>query len=214
MKNKSDKNFFVEIWQNQRTRSAIFLLFWVIFIGYVIINYAVPYERNKANNTTNDLVEDNPVEEDGSIYFEDLKNSLQRYNFDYVYTITTPLEKVIYKGTMLGNETVGYKESAMGIEKYYVKGVQIYKDVLGEKVLVTDKDVNVYNGLLSVDKIIELINNNEYTQSDNEYNFQIEALCVKISVAHENIAKIEIIDGNNNYLLEFSNVNEVEELNY
>lgn len=208
-----NNNFFVEIWKNQRTRSAIFLFIWVIFIAFVFVWYAIPYERDKANYTSNEMVEDN-VSESEDVYFEDFKKSLQRYNFNYVYTVTTIEGKVIYKGTMRGNETIGYKESSLGIEKYYVNGVQIYKDVLGEKVLVTDKDINVYNGYLSVDKIMELIQGEEYIQNGNEYDFQIGDVYVKINVANDNIATIEVIEGNSNYLLEFSNVNEVDELDY
>lgn len=208
-----NNNFFVEIWKNQRTRSVIFLLIWVIFIAFVFVWYAIPYERDKANYTSNEVVED-IVDDNKDFYFEDLKNSLQRYNFNYVYTVTTLEGKVIYKGTMRGNETSGYKESVLGIEKYYVNGVQIYKDVLGERVLVTDKDTNVYNGYLSVDKIMELIQDEDYVQNGNEYVFQIGTVYVKINVANDNIATIEIIEGNSNYLLEFSNVNDVKELNY
>lgn len=201
------------LWQNKRARSAIFLLFWVAFIVYLFVAYAIPYEKEKANNTvTNEVLEDNEGNEE--IYFSDLKLSLLRYNFNYVYTVTTLDEKIIYKGTMLGNETTGYKESALGIEKYYLNGMQIYKDVLGEKVLQLDKTTNVYNSYLSVDYIMDLIEGKEAIINDNQYDFQIDSVYVKISIANDNIAKIEVIDGNNNYLLEFSNVNEVNELNY
>ena len=207
-----DNNFFVRFWKNQRSRSALFLLLWLVFIGYVIVTYAIPYEKGKVNNTNNEV----NVEEDydEAIYFEDLKNSLQKYNFDYIYTVNINNEKIIYKGTMLGNETSGYKESVLGIEKYYIVGTQIYKEVLGERILVTDKDTNVYNGYLSIDKIMEMIFEKEYTKSENEYTFQIDAIYVKMRIANDNIVQIEIVDGNNNYLLEFSNVNEIKELNY
>ena len=60
MLKNSDDNFIVTFWQNKRLRSAFFLLLWVIFIAFIIVNYAVPYEQEKAryeqNETTNESV--------------------------------------------------------------------------------------------------------------------------------------------------------------
>ena len=207
-------NIFVTIWQNKRLRSLIFLLFWIAFIVYLFVEYAIPYEKQMANLTNNEVVENETVENEPELYFDDLKNSLLRYNFEYVYTVTTFEEKVIYKGIMLGNETSGYKESALGIEKYYLVGTQIYKDVLGEKILQANLSTNVYNGFLSIDHIMNLLEGKEYIKVDNQYDFQIEDVYVRIIVLEDNIAKIQITESSNNYLLEFSNVNEVKELNY
>ena len=115
---------------------------------------------------------------------------------------------------MIGNKTSGYKESSLGIEKYYVEGTNVYKEVLGERVLQSDKSTNVFDGYLSVDKIMDLLHDQEYIYEENHYDFQIDEVYVKIIVANDNIASIEINNASNNYLLEFSNVNEVEELNY
>ncbi|MBE6155868.1 MAG: hypothetical protein E7164_03820 [Firmicutes bacterium] len=207
-------NLLINLWQNKRVRAIIFLIFWIFFIVYVFAEFVSPYQKYLANQTNNTVSPEEDNEHSESIYFEDLKQSLLRYNFDYVYTVTSLDARVIYKGTMMGNETTGYKESVLGIEKYYLNGVQIYKDELGNRVLQEDKTTNVYNGYLSVDKIIELLEGQTYTKFDNEYRFQINGVYVKIVVANDNIARIEIIEGDNNYLLEFSNVNEIKELNY
>lgn len=207
------KDSFISIFQNKRLRSLIFLIFWLIFIFIVIFRYAIPYnkilnEYQNNNSENQDMVEEEPM------LFEDLKNSLLRYNFKYVYTVSEGENKVIYNGTMMGNETVGYKESELGIQKYYVRGTQIYEMVVGENVLVEDKTTNVYDGFLSVDKIMEKIEVLEYTQNNNEYNFQTDDFYVKMVVNDDNITKIEIEVSNIKYLLEFSNINEVTELNY
>ena len=211
---KNNDNVFAYVWNNRRLRSLIFLIFWVIFIVFLFVKYAIPYEKSLANQTNNTTLEKEEETGETEITFLDLKNSLLRYNFEYIYTVTTPTEKIIYKGTMLANETIGYKESSMGIEKYYINGMQIYKDVLGERVLQADKNTDVYNGYLSVDKIMDLLTGQNYNYSDNQYDFQINEVYVKISVAEDNISKIEILNGNDNYLLEFSSVNEINSLNY
>ncbi|MBQ6840991.1 MAG: hypothetical protein IJO63_02620 [Bacilli bacterium] len=177
------------------------------------MSIAIPYQKGNYNSN-NVLVDEgnNEQTEIEELSFEDLKTSLLKYNFDYTYTVNTSEGKVIYKGTMLGNETIGYKESAQGIERYIVRGVKIYKNQLGEITEQYDKTVNVYNGYLSVDKIMELLEGKDYIQSDNQYDFQIDNVYVKILVSEYNISSIEIIEGDNSYLLQFDNVNEIKEL--
>jgi len=208
-------NLIVKAFKNKKIRSVIFLTLWIIFIVFLFVKYAIPYEKIKANQTNNtagnEVLEN---EDDIVIPFNDMKKSLLKYNFNYTYTVNDENGKVIYKGTMFGNETLGYKESQSGIEKYYVKGTEIYKEVLGDRVLVTDKSLNVYNNYLSVDYIMDMLTDAEYTYQDNQYGFQINDVYVKIVLGVDNIKKIEITDQNNNYLLEFSNVNEITELTY
>lgn len=214
LNNNFNAKQFAEIWHNKRTRSVIYLLGWLIFIIVLFVEFVIPYEKNQANNSASDNTVIVDEEDNDDVYFEDLKNSLLRYNFNYVYTVNDLSGKTIYKGTMLGNETSGYKESSLGIEKYYLNGMQIYKEVLGERVLMSSQSVDVYNGYLSVDKIMELIVDKQYMKNENQYDFQIEEVYVKISVENDNINKIEITDGDSTYTLEFSNVNEIKELNY
>ncbi len=216
MKNSND-NFIVKIFKNEKSRSAIFLLFWIIFIVWIYVSVAIPYQKNlnKYNNTINNEVS-NVVEgpEDELLLFQDYKGSLLKYNFDYVYTVNNYQGKTIYKGTMFGNETTGYKETASGIEKYLVRGTKIYKINMGEIIEQYNVSTNVYNGYLSVDRIMDLIEGVEYEQNDNQYTFQIESIYVKILVDEYNITSIEVVDGDSNYLLEFDNVNEIKELTY
>lgn len=171
--------------------------------------------RNVADNTTNNEVVNNTLENDEplkKLTLEDMQKNLLKYNFNYKYTVNYNNEKTIYEGIMLVNETKGIKETVNGREEYYLKGKEIYKVVFGENVLVTDKTTSVYNNYLSVDHIMEMIADYEYTKVDNEYNFQIDEIYVKIVTGVDNIIKIEIIESNNSYLLEFSNVNKITAL--
>lgn len=208
-------NFIVQMFKNKKIRSIIFLLIWTAFIVFLFVKYAIPYEKMKANKTNdnNTIVVEDETHNEG-ILFEDAKKSLLKYNFNYSYTVTNPNETIIYKGTMFGNQTKGYKESVGGIEKYHVKGTDIYKEVLEEEILVTDKTLNVYNNYLSVDYIMDMIADYECIIEDNKYTFQIDAVYVKIILGIDNIEQIEIIENDNSYLLEFSNVNEITELTY
>ena len=215
-KNKKE-NIFIKIIKIPRVRYIFYLLLWVLFIWWVVIGVLRPGlasidQNNTVNNTDTNIVESEQIIEDAELRLETAKNNLLKYNFKYEYSVKTNENIVLYKGTMLGNETVGMKESVEGIFKYYLNGKEIYQEVLGERILVEDKTTFVYNNYLSVDHIMEMLFDIEYQNDGNEYTFQINEIYVKITLEGNNIAMIEITELNDSYVLKFSDVNLITSL--
>ena len=208
---KENNNNLTKLLANKRIRSLIYFFLWCIFIIVIYLVYLKPIENHSKDNITNNkqTIEDNIVDAKS---FADMQEELLSENFAYIFTKNTSEGKIIYKGESLYDEKIGYKESRDGVVKYYIKGDNYYIINYDELTLISKE--GFYEEYFDISNIFSLINNINPLIEDNIYLFQKDDINVKITIGVDNISQIEITNGDENYLLEFTNINSIIEIRY
>lgn len=196
---------------NDRLRSLVFLVLWIVFIIMICIIFIKPasnYVRNQVPNENNNEV-NNLENTEKVITFADMQEKLLSKNYTYVYNYNN---EIVYKGDLLGKRSVGYEETTKGIKKYYIDDGHQYDVNFGTLTEVTYEEV--FKTFFDVEYLFNLIDNQNITTFDNKVNYQADDLSIIFTVANENIESIEVTKGQDYYYLTFSKIGQITEINY
>lgn len=132
------------------------IFFFVIFVFCMIaslINPPKKIENEKIDNPPTNQEEQNTVIDKEQEYIRLLEN-LKTSNYDYEYKITINEETYIFNGSKENNIEKGYKESSIGIIKYYIDETGIYEELTTNKTPITNLYENISVSYLNLDYII------------------------------------------------------------
>lgn len=195
-------SFFTKVWNNKKFNSLIKLVLWIIIMTLLYVLIILPNQ--------NVIIPKNENISEKSITFDDMKEDLLKYNFDFKYTYNLDNEKSIYYGTFYNDEALIYLENSEGLSKYYLKNGQVYLLNL-DNLLESDIILPKYFDLKDLFSLLVMEN---MQIIDGNFVFAISDIYVKILAKDNVIYQIEIKENDNNILLEFSNVNQKEKIDY
>lgn len=204
--------------KNNLNRKIIYLVLWVVFfIGIsIIIMSNRKNEQNNTSNTSNEVYEDDfEIPNSNITVYKNAKENILKKNYSFIYTYDGPTGKVIYAGTSADNKIALTREDINGLEKLYIENDLLYKYYLGEK-SITDYEIN-HETYLDIDYIFDNINESslEYTENGDtlEIEFSINDCYGKMYISNKNINKIEIFEDVQTYILEYTNIGAITEIN-
>ena len=199
-----------QIMAHKKIRAAIYLVLWCIFILFIYMVYLKPienYNKTHPRQEITDTEKEEITEKTTALSFEDKKNKLLTKNFAYVYKYN---KDTVYRGKILGDKNVGYKETKDGIEKYYIDNDKAYDVSFGvQREIELDELFTTY---FDVAYLFNYIANEPSIVLDKMYNYHIEETTINIFTDENNITRIEVITDEDNYYLEFSQVGEIKEV--
>ena len=85
------------------------------------------------------------------------KNKFSEGNYNYTYNITIGDSKYIFDGSIVNNVNSGYKESNMGIIKYYLDETGVYQELAGNKVLISNLYENLNSSYFSLQDVLNSV---------------------------------------------------------
>lgn len=194
-----------KLWKNKRLRSLIWLILWFIFIFVIYFGFMSMVPSDTQNTDT-------PTAKTKT--FEDYQADLLKYNFDFKYSLKTLDSQVVYTGTMYNGEIVGYKETHLEIEKFYINNNKLYLVQAGTLVETDNSLLLNYDGYLDLNKIFNITTNFNYVDAENEYILANDGIYVKIKLTDEVISDIFVTVSDVNYELKFTNVNKIQSVSY
>ncbi|MCI8670738.1 MAG: hypothetical protein HFI36_01730 [Bacilli bacterium] len=133
--------------------SVLFLFCGIMaLIGPIQIDEKPSAEIKDEVNKNNDNDEDLLVKD--FIYY---KNKFSEGNYNYTYNITIGDSKYIFDGSIVNNVNSGYKESNMGIIKYYLDETGVYQELAGNKVLISNLYENLNSSYFSLQDVLNSV---------------------------------------------------------
>ena len=191
-------------WQTERGKSLIKLGLWLIFIlAIIIFTYT-----NKNDETVNN--ENKEIEEKETYEFkkyDEMIDSLLNSNYEFNYDIVIDDNNYLFNGTKCNNEVLGYKESNMGIVKYYISD-NTYQVILKDLVPIENLYENIDTNYLDLNILFNNLNEYLYNIEKNEdtrvITYKKEGYQVKVTTNLDNVTNINIVVDNNTYNLSYN----------
>lgn len=191
-------------WQTERGKAIVKLGLWLVFILALIIFALV----NKNDNTIN---KENEETEEKEVYefkkYDEMIESLLDSNYEFNYDIVINDTNYLFNGTKCNNEVLGYKESNMGIIKYYISD-NTYQVVLKELVpienLYENIDINYLDLNILFNNLNEYLYNIEKNDNKRTITYKKDGYQVEIITNLDNITNINITVDNNTYNLSYN----------
>ena len=190
-------------WQTERGKAIVKLGLWLVFILALIIFALV----NKNDNTIN---KENEETEEKEVYefkkYDEMIESLLDSNYEFNYDIVINDTNYLFNGTKCNNEVLGYKESNMGIIKYYISD-NTYQVVLKELVpienLYENIDINYLDLNILFNNLNEYLYNIEKNDNKRTITYKKDGYQVEVITNLDNITNINITVDNNTYNLSY-----------
>lgn len=194
---------FLKILENKRLSALIKLLLWGLFLLLIYLVIIIPGKSISKENITKKEEPETKV-----ITYKNMEEDLLKYNFSYVYTISSDDQKVIYTGNYNQNTNTGFKEKDGIITKYLIneQGTFIYE---GEDIVSIDTIYeNINEDYLNLNNIFNIINNLDYevNEEDELLIFNNNEEIYYLTIDNDKIKSIEIHHSNEIYKLEFDNI--------
>lgn len=191
-------------WQTERGKAIAKLGLWLVFILALIIFALV----NKNDNTIN---KENEETEEKEVYefkkYDEMIESLLDSNYEFNYDIVINDTNYLFNGTKCNNEVLGYKESNMGIIKYYISD-NTYQVVLKELVpienLYKNIDINYLDLNILFNNLNEYLYNIEKNDNKRTITYKKDGYQVEVITNLDNITNINITVDNNTYNLSYN----------
>ena len=206
-----DATLFQKLWHDKQTHAAMVLGLWFIFIiGLLIfINIA-----NRMMPPVNSNEEEKELEK---ITVSEMVKNIDKKYYKYKYTINLGDRKIIYDGELSEGKNEGYKEDGETLFRFLIQDDKTYrvisdiKEVIDDLYIDINKDFINYNYLylLIWEKPYKLENEVTYIYNDLELPNN-RTVNLTIETKDNNVTKIEIVENADTYLLEFSNIVEIE----
>lgn len=199
-----EKNSF---WQTERGKSLIKLGLWLIFILAIII-FAYTNKNDETVNNENKEIEEKETYEFKK--YDEMIDSLLNSNYEFNYDIVIDDNNYLFNGTKCNNEVLGYKESNMGIVKYYISD-NTYQVILKDLVPIENLYENIDTNYLDLNILFNNLNEYLYNIEKNEdtrvITYKKEGYQVKVTTNLDNVTNINIVVDNNTYNLSYNVVN-------
>lgn len=191
-------------WQTERGKAIVKLGLWLVFILALIIFALV----NKNDNT---IIKENEETEEKEVYefkkYDEMIESLLDSNYEFNYDIVINDTNYLFNGTKCNNEVLGYKESNMGIIKYYISD-NTYQVVLKELVpienLYENIDINYLDLNILFNNLNEYLYNIEKNDNKRTITYKKDGYQVEVITNLDNITNINITVDNNTYNLSYN----------
>lgn len=221
-KDNQEESKFMQLWHNKRTHAAMVLGLWGIFLLFVIIISYIGGEatQNEVNNNQNT----NQVEEEQKVFkdYIEMQSDLLKNNYEYEYIITVADSKVVYKGERIDATETGYRENSLETIKYYIDETGLYKVLMDELYAMDKLYENINESYIDLEYIFNEIKNMSVTTEEVEetrtytYNYVIENINYEVIVTTnlDAITKIAIKFEDKQYELNYSKINELENLSF
>ena len=207
------KNILIKLkenWKNPRKRAAIklgfYFIFFVILFCLANISNALKNIDNTVNNKNNNNVVDKD-KQDNKRYSEKQNKLLNsKHNINYIIKINDIEYKI--NGMLNNNIIDGYLESNDGIKKINIENDTIYEIINNEKNILNSVIDTKYININYIISTIKLENSVILNKDENKnYKYDIykdgNNLLINVFTNSENIYKIEINVGNEEYQLNF-----------
>ena len=207
------KNILIKLkenWKNPRKRAAIklgfYFIFFVILFCLANISNALKNIDNTVNNKNNNNVVDKE-KQDNKRYSEKQNKLLNsKHNINYIIKINDIEYKI--NGILNNNIIDGYLESNDGIKKINIENDTIYEIINNEKNILNSVIDTKYININYIISTIKLENSVILNKDENKnYKYDIykdgNNLLINVFTNSENIYKIEINVGNEEYQLNF-----------
>lgn len=207
------KNILIKLkenWKNPRKRAAIklgfYFIFFVILFCLANISNALKNIDNTVNNKNNNNVVDKE-KQDNKRYSEKQNKLLNsKHNINYIIKINDIEYKI--NGMLNNNIIDGYLESNDGIKKINIENDTIYEIINNEKNILNSVIDTKYININYIISTIKLENSVILNKDENKnYKYDIykdgNNLLINVFTNSENIYKIEINVGNEEYQLNF-----------
>ncbi len=196
-----EKNSF---WQTERGKSLIKLGLWLIFILAIII-FAYTNKNDETVNNENKEIEEKETYEFKK--YDEMIDSLLNSNYEFNYDIVIDDNNYLFNGTKCNNEVLGYKESNMGIVKYYISD-NTYQVILKDLVPIENLYENIDTNYLDLNILFNNLNEYLYNIEKNEdtrvITYKKEGYQVKVTTNLDNVTNINIVVDNNTYNLSYN----------
>lgn len=181
------------------------LLLWLIFIAGVLLFTFITKLITK-NNVSNDRNESNEtiditVRED----FNKVKELLNKHNYEYKIIVKNNNETTTYFGKTLYEETVGYKESSLGIQKYYINENTVYELANNNKIMEISLENMIYDHNLDISSILDNLEDKDIQEIDNSLIYNDNIYDIKIKKDDLKI-EINILNENKEYSFIYTNI--------
>lgn len=195
---------FKELWKNDRTKSAIKLFAWFLFLMLIIIFCSL-------SQTANNIKENNRTPSNKAIEFkslDDMKEILLTKQYKYIYKLSNTSDNsfIIYTGSVNELEETGYYESKEEVYKYSCaeKCYKVFTDHQEEISLtkpVKSKLQLLFEDLKPI-TLKEEESNDLKTYSYNSLN-NTEYNEIKITTSVNEIKSIHVVKGTETYDINF-----------
>lgn len=191
-------------WQTERGKSLIKLGLWLIFILAIII-FAYTNKNDETVNNENKEIEEKETYEFKK--YDEMIDSLLNSNYEFNYDIVIDDNNYLFNGTKCNNEVLGYKESNMGIVKYYISD-NTYQVILKDLVPIENLYENIDTNYLDLNILFNNLNEYLYNIEKNEdtrvITYKKEGYQVKVTTNLNNVTNINIVVDNNTYNLSYN----------
>ena len=191
-------------WQTERGKSLIKLGLWLIFILAIII-FAYTNKNDETVNNENKEIEEKETYEFKK--YDEMIDSLLNSNYEFNYDIVIDDNNYLFNGTKCNNEVLGYKESNMGIIKYYISD-NTYQVILKDLVPIENLYENIDTNYLDLNILFNNLNEYLYNIEKNEdtrvITYKKEGYQVKVTTNLDNVTNINIVVDNNTYNLSYN----------
>ena len=191
-------------WQTERGKSLIKLGLWLIFILAIII-FAYTNKNDETVNNENKEIEEKETYEFKK--YDEMIDSLLNSNYEFNYDIVIDDNNYLFNGTKCNNEVLGYKESNMGIVKYYISD-NTYQVILKDLVPIENLYENIDTNYLDLNILFNNLNEYLYNIEKNEdtrvITYKKEGYQVKVTTNLDNVTNINIVVDNNTYNLSYN----------
>ena len=203
-----------ELKKTNKGKAILKLIKWFIFFAILLIILIIssfikqPVENKVNNNLNNNQVVEEYLSQDT---FNKIKNTLLNSTYNYNYEISINDQKYIFNGNKNKEYEAGYKETSMGVIKYYVDASGIYEEKLNEKIPLTNLYENLDINYLNLENLLNILNDKDFILKENnldlKYEYNTDNIIYEIIISKDNIIKaINISNIDYNYNLVFNNI--------
>ena len=182
---------------------GIGLVFIIILVVMVKVN-GVKREENTSQNETKEEIKELTLDE---------KIAKLTDNYKYNYEIVIGDITYIYNGSKMGLKESGYLQINDNYLNYYKDNNYTYEVKNGGLFQIDNLYSNIDKNYIDIEYIKNLIKDQEYTKENNIYTYNLENIQIIINTSEDNITSI-LINNENNYKLEYSEIGNIKGINY
>ena len=196
--------------ENNKTSAYIQLGIGLVFIIILVIVVKVNGIKRE-----DDIPKEEKEETKEEIKTSSVEEKLAKLtdNFKYNYEIVIGDITYIYNGSKMGLKESGYLKINDNYLYYYKDNNYTYEVKDGGLFQIDNLYSNIDKNYIDIEYIKNLIKDKEYTNEDNKYVYELENMQIIINTDNDNITSI-MINNENNYKLEFSDIGNIKEISY
>lgn len=193
---------------NSQQVALIKLGLWVVFITVVI------FILNIGNHNKNT---ETKTEENVFLSYEKMQDEILNSDYLYHFVVNNADTKIIYEGVKKDNIITGFKETSAEILKYQIKDNQVSKITLDNTEIIPDLYSPFLEDYLNTTRLINYLKTLSYNTTKNENTREIKytlsdgEILVKTNLKH--LTSISIQKNDSNYVLEFTNIGNYDNIN-